>query len=563
MEEIDTMCFVSIGNLSELQLDGYIKVNIPFESCQDFIFRLDYINYDSDSNYTWCGEVYTDDTVNCYTGTIILIAREGQKFGHITIDSNIYEMYDLDGKNILAKIVLDTNRVECGLPTDTTQQDIIGKDTRTSSPCSVINLLVVYNQSAITWLGTEKAIKNKIALAFAQTQYTLLRSYLPSTVRINLVGTQKITWQQVSTLKLTDEIGNLYDNATVKGLRNDYKADIVVFLTGDTYIDYAGISGNLYLYSEEAYCIVSFPESTAQYTFTHEIGHIFTCRHNRAKDNYPSYNHGYGGYKTFGFESIQYDHFCTVMTIPEGKFINKRIMNFSNPFVKYKNLPTGTLSEFNALALSYNAYTVQQFRNDPSFTANIIGPKFNCSGYVSSFEIYTQSGSAPYTYEWQLSNDGTNWTSYATSQPVNILFPSVVNGKKYIRCIVQDYYGNRVTTDAFTITSVLAYQETDGTWVLCPRILPENVQNTTKEAINIYPNPSNDMVTISVDLKNETNLDVKIIDVFGSVYNNFNTTNIQGKRNFTVPLNNYSSGTYFVKISTNNNTFTKKIVVTK
>lgn len=80
------------------------------------------------------------------------------------------------------------------------------------------------------------------------------------------------------------------------------------------------------------------------------------------------------------------------------------------------------------------------------------------------------------------------------------------------------------------------------------------VNENTLENINIYPNPSNGLITI--EAAQNDNYSIKVIDVLGSVvYSNSKT----GKS--TIDLSSFGAGVYIIQLSNENSTSSKRVVI--
>ena len=80
--------------------------------------------------------------------------------------------------------------------------------------------------------------------------------------------------------------------------------------------------------------------------------------------------------------------------------------------------------------------------------------------------------------------------------------------------------------------------------------------NTANDAISIFPNPTSGILNINAV---EANSSVEVFNVIGDkVY-----TNSLVKGNNTIDLSSLSNGAYFVKLSSNNQITTKKVVLSK
>jgi hypothetical protein len=88
-----------------------------------------------------------------------------------------------------------------------------------------------------------------------------------------------------------------------------------------------------------------------------------------------------------------------------------------------------------------------------------------------------------------------------------------------------------------------------------------NDQKIDVQKLNIYPSPANDNLTVSLGLLNEhDNVNVSVLNLNGSLL--YQRTRIDNST-FTIPLNNYANGIYFIKVQTNKETLIQKFIVTK
>lgn len=79
-----------------------------------------------------------------------------------------------------------------------------------------------------------------------------------------------------------------------------------------------------------------------------------------------------------------------------------------------------------------------------------------------------------------------------------------------------------------------------------------------------YPNPFNPTTTISYSIPERTNVQLIIFNLLGqTVKTLFNKEHLPGKYNFEVDASNFSSGTYFYRLSTDKNVETKKMILLK
>lgn len=69
--------------------------------------------------------------------------------------------------------------------------------------------------------------------------------------------------------------------------------------------------------------------------------------------------------------------------------------------------------------------------------------------------------------------------------------------------------------------------------------------------MKLYPNPANDMTTLQVELKQNSNIEVEISNMFGQLVERTNSKLSSGLNNLSINVNNLQSGVYFVKVIAN------------
>ena len=80
----------------------------------------------------------------------------------------------------------------------------------------------------------------------------------------------------------------------------------------------------------------------------------------------------------------------------------------------------------------------------------------------------------------------------------------------------------------------------------------------------IHPNPFNPHTTIKYEISKSTYLSLKVYDISGREVTTLTKGNIlAGAHEISWDASNYSSGIYFIKLSSNNFSQTKKIMLIK
>ena len=78
--------------------------------------------------------------------------------------------------------------------------------------------------------------------------------------------------------------------------------------------------------------------------------------------------------------------------------------------------------------------------------------------------------------------------------------------------------------------------------------------------LNIFPNPSKDIVNINIELENRQNINVKIINSIGQTI--MNESKLYAKSyNKHVDLNNLPSGSYMISITSNSLSIKELLII--
>ena len=92
----------------------------------------------------------------------------------------------------------------------------------------------------------------------------------------------------------------------------------------------------------------------------------------------------------------------------------------------------------------------------------------------------------------------------------------------------------------------------------------ESFDNTGNFELVIYPNPSNGRFYINYQNNNRSNIEISISDITGKTIDIIAKGNFEkGKQSFYYQNSNLSKGIYLVKIYSDNNIKTKKIIILK
>ena len=132
-------------------------------------------------------------------------------------------------------------------------------------------------------------------------------------------------------------------------------------------------------------------------------------------------------------------------------------------------------------------------------------------------------------------------------------FNSITRGwltNRYFRGLIDQI---QIYNSSLNLAQIVAVQNNGITTI--------NDLKTNSERVNIYPNPAKNNVTVSLNQLNESEIvNVTLFNINGALmYQNPGIDN----PSFSIPLNNYANGIYFIKVQTNKETLIRKFIVAK
>lgn len=90
--------------------------------------------------------------------------------------------------------------------------------------------------------------------------------------------------------------------------------------------------------------------------------------------------------------------------------------------------------------------------------------------------------------------------------------------------------------------------------------IAENALNSTNNSF-VYPNPANGSTNLSIDLKDNSKVEISVINLVGQVVSTNITTAQVGQNTIPVNIDGLSKGVYMVNVKVANSTSTKKLIV--
>ena len=218
---------------------------------------------------------------------------------------------------------------------------------------TTIDVMVLYTKkAAANYVDIETDL---IAHAIEEANASFRNSGIGN-IALNLAHTQAVDYTETE----RDHFNHLYRMVDAVGpfekvhaLRNEKRADVVILIVDDA--SGCGLATRVGADAEEAFAVVHHTCAALMYSIPHEIGHIIGARHDAAVDQTPStsaYGHGY----------VNGTKWRDIMSYGAGCNGCPRLPVWSNPTIKVKGEPAGTLLADNARLLLEQAERVASFR---------------------------------------------------------------------------------------------------------------------------------------------------------------------------------------------------------
>lgn len=259
----------------------------------------------------------------------------------------------------------------------------------------VIRVLVNYTPAA---RGTTSDILALIDLAIAETNQGYVNAGVNA--RVELAHAAQVNYTESGSNSTDRSRYASVDDRVMDEIhtqRNTYAADVGVLLTDGN--DACG-NGTIYASATSAFAAVTTDCATGNYSFGHELGHLFGARHNPEEDSSTTpyaWGHGYLAPNRTWRTIMAYD--C-----PNGC---KRLNYWSNPNKTRDGVAMGTTTRNNnARVLNERAGVLAGFRAAPSGGAVVVSntgdytiPDNNATGVSSPVTVNTAGNAGTVTAE--------------------------------------------------------------------------------------------------------------------------------------------------------------------
>ncbi len=486
-KSVKNVHFLTIGDLKKCQLDEKLTIHLPNE-LPPVVATATNVEYNNEKNYTWRG-VFPDEL-----GTITLISRDSAKYGYLTYDDVFYSIDDIGGNlDIISETIKDNGICGADFP------EVNEANALPLVPCGEVDpikILVLYTDKAKKYGSPTNAankgieqlkeafknsnIKRQVTLVAVEASPTADYDVDPSTT--TGVITQQTLYNRIASMP-----------SYFQSIREKYLADLVVLLYRETVegdiigavYGGAGFGGHIYPDDERSFAMVNIQNATdGNYTFVHEIGHLFGCGHEDGVGSAVSYAKAKVTKWTglFGIKKYR----STVMTGGlsteyEGEKVSAaKILHFSNPDVNYSvwgvPKPTGVMNERNnARRIGESGCTIAGFFPDKLQIIAGLDIGNLCLCKTTTLEPSISQGTAPFTYKWETSQDGVNYTT------LNIITPTYDFSIGCKKAFIGTTRYVRLTITAFGGETLVLYSQ--GKIISCdePPVTP-NYPNDAKDS---------------------------------------------------------------------------------
>ncbi|MBL7828992.1 MAG: zinc-dependent metalloprotease [Saprospiraceae bacterium] len=418
--------FIQVNDFSQQVADQELEIQVPGDA-HVYKYHARYVWSPSPVDITWYGDL-TDSL-----GYASLQFKEGELSGYFNMNERDFFIQPLGDDDYILVELEEEDAAICGYNSPDHPTGI--NDIQTSQValdrgenCDV-KVLVLYTDNAEEKIDN---ISTFISGLIAQSNQALRNSGITASELTFVLAGKGLLADFVESGIISTDLTTLRTSSTVANLRNYYYADCVMLLTDG---DYSSNEGTIYGFTPtcnqddtKAFSIVEAYAASSRMTFVHELAHQFGCKHSPGNNN---------GDCEPNFERPHWFH-CggrdryTIMEAGVKK--KQRIPHFSNPEISYHEHPTGThanssgsVERDNARQLREQACTIGNYRVSNDLKANIYGDDHWC---VSSLGIpiplvaqVSGGGPGPYTYLWQISNDGINYDPTPLSTTANAIVP--------------------------------------------------------------------------------------------------------------------------------------------
>lgn len=560
--------FIEFNDFLPTLQNGQLKLVLPNQK-DTLLATQSFVQVKTPKEYSWAGEILARKGEGIL-GEVLLHYNEGRVSGSIRYKNDAYQIQPLsEGDKVHALYRLDKRYKEGKLCASdhfkpVGSQSVIDKNKGARrDPCTGGNIRVfIYFTSNAQDAGLDVNATVNNCIAEWNAANAVSQTNAP---QMELAGSALLpgVTEGNSSQNALDQFTSTSSFPQVQQQRTNARADIMILLCrGENWTDARGRVVDVGPNFNWAYGVIRIGDATnANHTFTHEVGHIFGCRHQTgsalydAADNTPGPAHGIRLYNLSGQQSND----ITVMHVILSANDN-RLNRFSKNNLNVNGWYTGGTNANNAQVITSNAGTVQNFQppaNQP-ITAYISGPSSGniyCNTYTWEAIYGCGNEGAPVSFEWSVGEDGTNYGNVlSTSETFN---QALYTQFMWIRL--------RVTNNGQVTES---YQQVYGNDVGCGgrKAADALVENDLIESEDVIlrqpmPNPVDIATELSFYLKQPQQVSLMVVDLSGRPLKILTNQKFEaGNHSYKLNRGTLPSGVYLVSLNTDSAIKTQRIV---
>jgi hypothetical protein len=558
--------------------------------------RRDRVEIVNDDEYAWIGTVEVDGQPSkgrersARVGSAVLVYREGEGItGSVTVEDERYQILNLSGgRYALVRYSREAlsegegaspyhdgaappktehqheaseHRHEA-MPTPSPEPEEMSGEAECQMTASAeqaigrcggieyVRALVLYSPNA----AANRDINGAISLMTAEANEAYAQSQIGN---MRLTIAHRYATPYNSSGLPAQDIDRIQADYTVRNLRNQYQADVVVWLTNSA--GYAGLADAIYATESSAFAVANIEASLSRFTFAHEIGHLQGAQHH--PEDRVDANRGFAYGRGHKFEDrdctlwifCSTDRYATVMAYPSSD--RTRIQRFSNPSVTYDGQATGIANaRDNARVLRETAAHVADFRAPNPLGAFIVQVSGSTTTGGYTFTTNPCGGGSSYSYEWYVSSNPTSFEDGAPNSRSRT-FTHTFIGTQYLKLVVRSSDGQVVERYREVVGKP---PSDDGDLCLVKPWLcgPELPYMTAAEALpeafvlgEAMPNPAAGRVSIRFELPEAADVRLRVFDTLGREAAAGHAAQYRaGAHQAELDLDGVPSGVYFVRM---------------
>jgi len=484
LAEFSSVDIVAINQIEQTLTEGDINLGIETLLGCDPYLVLQTVDVYENGDTHYLGEAIEQRTeegeiiCTCNSGQFSLYTSDSTVSGYIQVDEEFFEIKDIGGgKNLLGRRDFFATSGSCGLNQDEENDDgdhgegsedsgcIAGKNGQNTlssrSACHPVRVLFLYDALALSYDPIIEVTARRLLAEIAN--YSRWSGVWIGDLSFEFAGVERFNGYTPTFNILTDVIF-LDGNATVQQRRQNARADIVVFLTDNTFsrgrrgIASAAVDPSMYV------ALIDLGVTNSAVA-AHEVGHLIGCRHEIDTDATGPFEHAYE-FKTGCWPTRDKNR-----TLLWNDYSQITLLRYSNSDRKFKKEATGTSIENNALKLSLNGCIVADHdpnNGPPIIQGYIEGENLICTCTQTTFTAQSNMTSGQVTYEWRQSSDGVNYGSViSTNQSISITASCSQGITTYLRVDISDANGSTVRTTKSLLTHPYPPSEPFG----CPQLI--------------------------------------------------------------------------------------------